>query len=45
MLRFGGEDMRDLRQMVTDAPTVQDVAILLRDAVLNAAGANPTRNA
>ncbi|VTU38223.1 DNA repair protein RadC [Variovorax sp. PBS-H4] len=37
MLRFGGKDTEALRQMVLDAPTADDAAVLLRDHLLQMA--------
>ncbi|QEL64791.1 hypothetical protein OTERR_13150 [Oryzomicrobium terrae] len=43
MLRFGGEDVKALRQQVMDTPSVQDAALLLRDHLSDTADAWPGR--
>ncbi|WP_213956356.1 PLxRFG domain-containing protein [Variovorax sp. dw_954] len=43
MLRFGGKDTANLRDMVMDAPTASDAAIILRDALLDLAEDFPDR--
>lgn len=43
MLRFGGEDVKSLRQQVMDAPSAQDAALLLRDHLADTADAWPGR--
>lgn len=43
MLRFGGKDTAALRDMVLDAPTANDAAVLLRDALLQMADDTPER--
>jgi len=43
MLRFGGEDVKDLADMVMDAKDAQDAAQILRDHLLMLAKENPDR--
>lgn len=43
MLRFGGKDTADLRDMVLDAPTAADAAVLLRDHLMALADEQPER--
>lgn len=45
MLRFGGKDTEALRQMVLDAATADDAAVLLRDHLLQMAEDDPSRAA
>ncbi|CAN7467799.1 PLxRFG domain-containing protein [Variovorax sp. LjRoot175] len=45
ILRFGGKDTDALRQMVFDAPTADDAAVLLRDHLLQMAEDDPARSA
>lgn len=43
MLRFAGDDAKGLREIVMDAPDVQEAALLLRDHLVQMASDNPDR--
>lgn len=43
LLRFGGKDTADLRDMVMDAESADDAAVLLRDHLLSLASEEPGR--
>ena len=44
MLRYGGKDVADLRDMVLDAASADDAAILLRDHLLELSDEEPDRS-